>query len=252
MKRSIIAGLLLATGCSDYGIEKIPPDIGEGAEELPDPETADPELVTNEVEILDPPIQAEEDEEVEEPVEEPEEEPCGGTLTDDCDLDGYTPEDGDCDDDNPVIHPFAGDTYGDGVDQDCDLLDCEADASGDMYYAFCPDERLNWSESFDLCVDHGYDALGSVYDESAQISFNLLLQDSGLEDQESPWVDMNPVGDGHWGSGEPVSYTNWAEGEPNGGADFCGHINRDFDGNGRWNDVPCSDTVWSLTCQVSL
>ncbi|MEC8365373.1 MAG: C-type lectin domain-containing protein [Actinomycetota bacterium] len=254
MKTTIYIPLTLAlsvSGCSEYGLQKAPNDLPPGAEE-PQEATAeedDDEFQVEEVDILPPVI--EQTEEPEEEVEEPEEEPCGGP-DDDCDLDGYTPNQNDCDDTNPMIHPFAGDTYGDEVDQDCDMLDCEADASGDTYYAFCPDERLNWEDSFDLCVEHGYDSLAAVYDEHSQTALNLLLQDSRLDDQESPWIDMNPVGDSLWGSGDPVVYTNWAEGEPNGGADFCGQINRDFDGNGFWNDVPCDDTIWSLTCQVSM
>ena len=38
----------------------------------------------------------------------------------DGDGDGFTPEEGDCDDDNPEIHPEATETPGDGVDSNCD------------------------------------------------------------------------------------------------------------------------------------
>jgi hypothetical protein len=38
----------------------------------------------------------------------------------DSDGDGFTPDDGDCDDDNPDIHPDATETPGDGVDSNCD------------------------------------------------------------------------------------------------------------------------------------
>ena len=243
MKRSIIAGLLLASGCSDYGIEKIPPDLDEAAEDLSEAEEDEPEIVTSEVEVLDPPILPEDD-------EEPEEEPCGSAPTDDCDFDGYTPEDGDCDDWNAAVHPFAGDFYGDGVDQDCDSLDCEADEFGGVYYAFCPDTRLNWSDSYDLCVNSGYDSLAGIHDEETQVSINLILQDSGKSDSESPWVNINSVGSGVWASGESIDYTNWAPSEPNGLEDFCGHINRADADLGAWNDVPCDDEAWSMICEV--
>ena len=49
----------------------------------------------------------------------------------DADGDGYTTVD-DCDDTDPTVHPFAGDTYGDGVDSDCDGMDCEAAYVGDV------------------------------------------------------------------------------------------------------------------------
>ena len=38
----------------------------------------------------------------------------------DNDGDGYTPEDGDCDDNNPDVNPGAEETPGDGVDSNCD------------------------------------------------------------------------------------------------------------------------------------
>ncbi len=37
----------------------------------------------------------------------------------DNDGDGYTPEDGDCDDNNPEIHPDAREVAGDGIDSNC-------------------------------------------------------------------------------------------------------------------------------------
>ena len=38
----------------------------------------------------------------------------------DFDGDGYTPDDGDCDDDNADVNPGAEETPGDGVDSNCD------------------------------------------------------------------------------------------------------------------------------------
>jgi len=47
----------------------------------------------------------------------------GGPITDtafvDNDGDGYAEEDGDCDDNDPNIHPDAEETAGDGVDSNC-------------------------------------------------------------------------------------------------------------------------------------
>lgn len=48
----------------------------------------------------------------------------GAAVTDtdwfDEDGDGFSEEDGDCDDSNPDIHPEAEETPGDGVDSNCD------------------------------------------------------------------------------------------------------------------------------------
>ena len=51
----------------------------------------------------------------------------------DLDNDGYEAW-SDCNDSDPSIHPLAGDTYGDGVDSDCDEPDCEADFDGNGVY----------------------------------------------------------------------------------------------------------------------
>lgn len=72
---------------------------------------------------------------------EPCEENCGsggdggGTSTGDGigrdeDRDGYTEASGDCDDEDPFVHPGAFDAPADGLDQDCDGLD-SADSDGD-------------------------------------------------------------------------------------------------------------------------
>ena len=56
-----------------------------------------------------------------------------GTLTDiDHDGDGYTTNQGDCDDENPAVHPGATETPYDGADQDCDggdLVDVDGDGA---------------------------------------------------------------------------------------------------------------------------
>ena len=46
-------------------------------------------------------------------------------VADDGDCDGTLTAD-DCNDTDASIYPYAGDTYGDGIDSDCDGLDCEA------------------------------------------------------------------------------------------------------------------------------
>jgi hypothetical protein len=156
----------------------------------------------------------------------------------DADGDGY-PEEDDCDDNNPTTYPWAGDTLGDGVDSDCDGLDCEAGWYGTAtYYAYCPVNQ-SWVAGNTMCSGAGYDGLASVLDDDA----NTFL--GGLADAGSSWIglsDSATEGSWVWVDGSSLTYANWGSGEPNGATDsedcleFIGpnHINYLL-----WNDAPC-------------
>lgn len=90
----------------------------------------------------------------------------------DADGDGYESEDCgglDCDEDDGSVYPYAGDTYGDGVDSDCDDLDCEASTDGTTYFAVCiADVAAPFSATATYCTDGGHDGLTSIRDASEQ------------------------------------------------------------------------------------
>lgn len=84
----------------------------------------------------------------------------------DVDMDGFTVLDGDCDDDNPIIHPDA-DEICDEVDNDCDgetdnhpvsgsrwYLDEDGDGCPDVVEIFCADPGEPYMDMDDNpCVD---------------------------------------------------------------------------------------------------
>ena len=66
----------------------------------------------------------------------------------------------DCNDENPDMHPFAGDTYGDGIDTDCDKFDCDAYDSNDVYFSVCIETaEQDFSTVESHCLDSGYDGV---------------------------------------------------------------------------------------------
>jgi len=88
---------------------------------------------------------------------------CGGAPADDIDGDGFSVDDGDCDDSNAEVHPSAVEVPGDGIDQDCDGSDGEAltDADGDGFFAEeddCDDTNPDIHPDMqELCATPGID-----------------------------------------------------------------------------------------------
>ncbi|MED5373703.1 MAG: MopE-related protein [Myxococcota bacterium] len=149
---------------------------------------------------------------------------------------------GDCDDSDPSTYPQAGDVYGDGVDSDCDTLDCEADWSGVAYFAVCP-QNDDWSSWRSTCKAAGYDDLASISDALEAELVLQLLDDAGFSATQSPWLGLNDrskEGKFVWADGSDSSYRDFSPGEPNNsGGEDCVHINHPL-GSGGWNDLPCS------------
>jgi len=116
---------------------------------------------------------------------------CGDAEVDDGDADGdgFTEEDGDCDDGNADIHPDADDIPDDGIDQDCDGADAVGltDADGDGFYAEeddCDDTNADIHPDMDeLCATPGVDddCDGLVDDEDDIIDGTTWYADGDID-----------------------------------------------------------------------
>ena len=111
----------------------------------------------------------------------------GGTTTPgDADGDGFTTEDGDCDDADAAVYPGASDASVDGTDQDCDGLD-GPDADGDGYVDAaaggddCDDTdstaHPDAPETWDDGVDQDCDGSADVEDASCSADLTVTLPD---------------------------------------------------------------------------
>jgi hypothetical protein len=159
---------------------------------------------------------------------------------DDQDKDGYTIEQGDCDDTNKEVYPFAGDTFGDQVDSDCDNLDCSAGYVENTYFVICPAE-VTQAQGNDECKKAGYDGLATVVSATDHNGIVKLIA-SMTHDY---WLGLNDKateGQWTWESGQNVSYTKWRPGEPDNNSDAdCVLMDSRFDWN--WSDKPCSQSI---------
>ena len=167
------------------------------------------------------------------------------TVDGDYDGDGYLLSE-DCDDTDATIHPFAGDTYGDGIDSDCDGLDCEADSDGSTYFAACP-ATGSWSQSEAVCQGAGYDGLATIESTAETVFVETLMS---ANSQAAHWIGYNDAaveGTWEWSSGRVSSYDNWRSSgvEPSGDGD-CAFADGYYSTySGEWNDFPCGSTSYS-------
>ncbi|MEC8425800.1 MAG: lectin-like protein, partial [Myxococcota bacterium] len=162
---------------------------------------------------------------------------CGGT---------------DCDDADATRYPGAGDAYGDGIDGDCDGMDCEAASDGASYFVVCPEELGSWAAGEAACQAAAYDGLASMETAAEIVFVGDLLINAGIDTVASPWIGLyESGGEGTWvwASGSTVVLTNWAAGQPDdggGGGEDCAHINWPLGGL-QWNDAACDGTSSSVS-----
>jgi hypothetical protein len=185
--------------------------------------------------------------------------PCTGTgpyvceyVEDyDYDGDGYTSGE-DCDEGDATVHPYAGDTYRDGIDGDCDGLDCAAASDGSTYFTVClQSSAISAADATASCEGAGHDGLAlplssaenSVLDTlnksawpSRPVSgYNVRLDGTDAA-REGTWIDPR--------TGGVLTYTNWAPSEPTNsfGNEHCINMIGDIAYNGLWQDLGCAAT----------
>ncbi|MCB9742258.1 MAG: hypothetical protein H6741_18915 [Alphaproteobacteria bacterium] len=144
---------------------------------------------------------------------------------------------GDCDDSNPDIYPLAPDSPGDGVDGDCDALDC---ARGEGS-ATCPWSDT-WTAARSFCQQHFTDMapIHDAADVSALVD-TMYAHDNpmilvGLSDAaaEGTWVnvyDDSPLPGDFWSEGNPNNANN------DGSEEDCAGLQAAYDD--LLNDVSC-------------
>ena len=154
----------------------------------------------------------------------------------------------DCNDARADIYPGAGDTLGDGLEQDCDGMDCQASSIGGNYFAICADNGFSYSQYEDRCSSSYYDGLASIRDANEQAGIDALIQQSGLTPntfRDAFYIGFNTQS-GQFSDTATTSYRNWYPGEPSGDG-TCTVANWLI--TGQWNDVSCSWTSGGGICQ---
>jgi cysteine-rich repeat protein len=151
---------------------------------------------------------------------------CSATCQVVCDHDddGYEAVDcggDDCDDTDAAVYPRAGDAYGDGVDSDCDGLDCQGAIIGDAYLLACP-EDVSWATGKARCAGAGY-TLASIRSDLEQEAFEALAMIAEPPPQWSNyWLGYTDAsGAWSWEDAYAGPYEHWKAGEPDGGPGDC-------------------------------
>jgi hypothetical protein len=178
----------------------------------------------------------------------------GGVCTDDvavtmrdCDLDldgaiATACGGSDCNDGDPAVAPFAGDLGGDGVDSDCDGMDCGADFATDgTYFAACL-PILDHTASEEACQDAGYGGLASVRNAVEEL---FVLDLAGPFGNSRLWVGLkNATGAWwSWSDGSSSFYRPWIPGQPDLSTfPACAEITY----QSGWSDLPCTSSYLNL------
>ena len=154
----------------------------------------------------------------------------------------------DCDDNDEEVYPEAGDTVGDGVDQDCDGRDCESASDGTTYFTACGFEA-DWETAQDLCrfASLMYDGLARLTTQDELDFVTELVAGAEFEDFGGLWLglsDADAEGDWQWWDGTPATMTSWMPESPENetGDEDCGQVLLTGEEAGAWIASDCSDS----------
>ena len=166
----------------------------------------------------------------------------------------------DCDDNDPSVHPRAGDHYGDGTDDDCDELDCEATEADGVYFTVCLlSASISAADAEQSCLDAGHDGLAIPLDGSENAVIATLNETAWpLRPRTNHHCRMGGTDaavEGTWlhtRTGVPLTYLNWGGSEPTNsyGNEHCVNMIGDPTWVGLWQDLGCfagsnSDTAYA-------
>ena len=152
----------------------------------------------------------------------------------DADMDGYGDQNPgsivaagtDCDDSNGTVFPWAAETKGDGIDENCDNLEsnglngigidqCEGGPTGvnGKYLLLC-NVFLDYDTAQSLCFNNGYSGLAAVNDSNEHNYLEGLVP-FALTNNDRYWIGLySPVSSSNffWEDGsvfDPSVYSNW-------------------------------------------
>ncbi|MCB9777082.1 MAG: hypothetical protein H6742_00795 [Alphaproteobacteria bacterium] len=164
-------------------------------------------------------------------------------------VEGYTTDNTDCNDASAAIHPGAVDVVSDGIDSDCDGLDCQIGILDGATFGVCFDEFV-WEDARALCTGAFGGDMASIRSAAEQQFVRELMIEAAMPYALIGLTDVVVEGTFEWTDGAALDYTNWGVGEPNDGGgggggelalvdsgEDCAAIQGDRDYT--WNDVPC-------------